>query len=932
MAVDGKSVSNGEVITLVEGNTANFAVFLEGVNVTKKADFAVADSSVLDIRENGVMTPEGVGSSTVILNYIDSNGYVHTRTYTVNVKSATLDLIKNGVSEYSIVVPNTRYQEIKSYKTNSYNFFSKPGADMRVAAVELQYWFKEATGIQLNIVSDSGLTHTSGQKYISLGNTTLYNSCGAMLTAEEKAKISLDGSKIFNVDNTIYLIGGTDKGTCFAVYEWMNDLFGFDYFARDSWYIDDSIASESTYWTKNLKIEKFDTLIVPSVMQRGVSVSGQATATEALTGDSYTDSTMGISLESYGYVGYYNTRTYKWRMRYSDEIFFPIHAEIGNPDSTKADRHNTLEFMASSQTDYANGKKPSDSNWYWNAFGYFSSNVDVCYSAKGNQSSYNALVAHFANKILYSLQTYTEETHPSYNTVVICMEDGWKVTHCSCSGCTALYNTYGSWSAAGLRFTNDVANYLYSQLLIGDNAKYARDDFHLLYMAYGKEMSVAPNSFGINLNECVGVYYTPAEFNYYNDINSTVNATTKANAKAWSNLVKDKGGMALWTYSTNYLHYLYYYDSVSFFESKAYDFFANECGVYYWYNQNQSGQYGATSAFSNLQVYLDRNLMWDSSLNSEELIVKWFKNKFGGAWEEMFAIFNQMRYDFQGAVMPNATYDRTVSADAFCDYNVVSVGTMGTAAYNGNFSLYDNNLPFANANTAVYSVETAMDWLAMFDDAYAALEAQGLSGLEYEIVKKAIDTEWLSPAYVVLNRANASLNDSVSSTDGTKTVVLNNLKTQFKETVYNVRLVRYKEGSRIFDIYTFEENELFFKTLGYRGILTSLSDLLAMKGRYKSSLFGSYGDYVSMTTLASSGINIGNYIELSPNKSGVNYTIESYSFTFENNVGDNGKNILSTYRDNVFKANDSGIVTVVMTYKIDGVTYVAKADLKVNVA
>lgn len=963
MAVDGESISDSETIILTQGDTAEIAVSLGGEDIMSDVNFTVCQPGVIRI-EDGLITGLRVGLSAVILTFKDSNNITYTFTINVEVESlegetSELVLLEYGASEYAIVVPHATYTTMKDYSGSGYSvtqsaFCNDP---LRVAAEELRIWFKEATGVSLNVVSDSGLTHQKGQKYISLGNTALYLTSGAMLTSEEKGKISSDGSKIFSVDQTIYLIGGTDRGTCFAVYEWMNDLFDYDCFSRDSYYIDDSLAKESEIQNKNLKIKSINTLVLPSIEGRGNSISGVTVATASLAGGAYSNAATGVSLEEYAYVGAYNTRVYKYRIKVSDNIYFPIHTDTNNVNSRKTDAHNTLEYLASSDSEYENFQRDVsdfssiDQNWIWKVTTN-DSYYDICFSAHGNETSYQNMVAHFANKILFSLKTYTKEEYPSYNSVTISPEDGWNPKSCTCDTCRALTAKYGA-SYAGLKFVDDVAKKL-DGLLVGENAQYRRDNFHVLYFAYAGLLKApactdactsaevtAFHTFTENLHEWVGVYYATGAFSYFNDIDSEVNASPKADALAWGNLIADKGGMTLWTYSTNYWGYLYYFDSVAFFETKAYQFFVNDCGAYNWRSQNQSGQYGVTSAFSGLQAYLDYKLMWNCNENSEELIVKWFKNKFGDAWDEMFAVFNEMRADFRETVMPGAIYQvdtaqnavssQTARSKGFIDYNIVGSAdeiTMGASAYTGTFKLDSNQLAFAYAKSAVYSIETAMDWLGMFDAVYAAFETQtsnaGLeeSDLEYQILKKAIDAEWLSPAYTVLNRANSSLLSTATSTDGKKSVRLMDLKTQFKETLFRTRLVCFAESNRCFDYSTFEENELFFETLGYRGILTSVSTLLAMKAKVGDS------GYMTWKEFTQRGTQVGEEITIAHNSSGTNFSIQSCSFALSSN------GVLSELSkgDNLvrYKAVGSGTVTITMTYKVDGITHTTTNTLTVS--
>ena len=117
MTVDGDSISNHDNITLIETeDTATFAVSLDSVIITESVEFAVADTSIVSVDGNGVMTAEGYGSTTVTLTYKDSNtGYIYKRIYYVTVREELLVLLSNGESEYSIVVPHETYLTMKDY-------------------------------------------------------------------------------------------------------------------------------------------------------------------------------------------------------------------------------------------------------------------------------------------------------------------------------------------------------------------------------------------------------------------------------------------------------------------------------------------------------------------------------------------------------------------------------------------------------------------------------------------------------------------------------------------------------------------------------------------------------------------------------------------------------------------------------------------------
>ena len=119
---------------------------------------------------------------------------------------STKYLIKDGLSNYKIVIPETAEGNEKN------------------AAKELQAFIKEATGKELSIVSDSGLS--AGGRYISVGDTSFVPS--AVKTVADARKST--GYVIKTVDDTIYLLGKTANGTLNSVYGYLNRALDFEYY------------------------------------------------------------------------------------------------------------------------------------------------------------------------------------------------------------------------------------------------------------------------------------------------------------------------------------------------------------------------------------------------------------------------------------------------------------------------------------------------------------------------------------------------------------------------------------------------------------------------------------------------------------------------------------------------------------------------------
>ncbi len=100
-------------------------------------------------------------------------------------------IVKNGKTSYKVVVPEVETEAVSYAKS------------------ELSRFFKEATGIDLKFIKDTGITHNDTNRYISLGDTSLYKSLNRN---DDIAALKKDGTKIFTKDKTVYIIGGKEGG------------------------------------------------------------------------------------------------------------------------------------------------------------------------------------------------------------------------------------------------------------------------------------------------------------------------------------------------------------------------------------------------------------------------------------------------------------------------------------------------------------------------------------------------------------------------------------------------------------------------------------------------------------------------------------------------------------------------------------------------
>ena len=139
----------------------------------------------------------------------------------------------------------TSYDLVSDGKTD-YKLVVSEDADKseRYAVSEFTYFFKEATGIALECVTDQGKTHATGNQFVCIGDNALFRSAGLGFEQDDLQK---DEVRIETKDQSIYLVGGGTDGTLYAVYALLEDLFHYDFFFTDAYYIDKGYFSKSKY-------------------------------------------------------------------------------------------------------------------------------------------------------------------------------------------------------------------------------------------------------------------------------------------------------------------------------------------------------------------------------------------------------------------------------------------------------------------------------------------------------------------------------------------------------------------------------------------------------------------------------------------------------------------------------------------------------------
>ncbi|MBQ7323584.1 MAG: hypothetical protein IJW96_03365, partial [Clostridia bacterium] len=145
---------------------------------------------------------------------------LHERTVT----ETDIDLVTDGASDYVIVTAENETD-------NSVKF----------AVEELRQNFYEATGVELESQNDSEINYSENSKILSIGETSFLQKAGVTL---DKKELGRDGYVVQTKGSAVFMVGGTGDGTLYAVYGWLKEQLGYEYYAIGEVALDKNVANE----------------------------------------------------------------------------------------------------------------------------------------------------------------------------------------------------------------------------------------------------------------------------------------------------------------------------------------------------------------------------------------------------------------------------------------------------------------------------------------------------------------------------------------------------------------------------------------------------------------------------------------------------------------------------------------------------------------
>ena len=648
------------------------SAFLVGGMPVEGAQYTVTSGSAVAI-ENGQIVAKEVGTATVSATAsFAGNNYSGTITVTVN-NEATI------ASDYAILVPQG---------TLSTNY----AAPVHYAATDMQKLFAKATGVTLPILEETGIETTKG-KYISVGGTKL-----ASDVSVTSAKKTASAVKV--VDNTVFLKGNTDEGTMYGVYELLGSWFGYEYYAKDTYSINNVMALDLPDETE----------YVPSI-EYNISPSDDISSDDNLL------------------------NKYKMNNWYSD-IMVVNGSRI----------HNTFNIlppfdnMESSDTagNYANHPK-----WYtrqyWGTSRSYTDDYDracpyeLCFNAGGDSTEYQSMLS-------TAIKAYTDALAADTTLTKASLSIRDNVIWCQCSACCDESGAYKETPTdAALDFLNDVCAGIRTWLQ--DNNDPRQDTFRMIFLAY-YTTGAAPKT-ETTLDPYIDVWFAESFAVYTLPMNDSTaageTATAWQNLKNWASLLDQSqnctngvrnNNLLVWTYNSNMYTLLAPYDS---FNSMRVNYGLFEgLGVNSVYNYTDS----AMSGWAALKKYLASQLAWNATPDDttwNAWIDNFFTNTYGAGATQMKAWFENY-----------LAYEDTITDKFNIAHNVETDPVVG--------SIYQD------VATSEFFTEAILNtWLGY---AEAALNALDKNDSNYQIYYNNIALERLSPVYLMLEIYGDTLDET----------------------------------------------------------------------------------------------------------------------------------------------------------------------------
>ena len=464
-----------------------------------------------------------------------------------------------------------------------------------VAAQELQGFLYEATGANLPILY--GEEVGAAAPIISIGQT---ERAEALSLSVDGLDLNRSGYLLKTVENSLYMLADEQfagLGCVYAVYDLLEDCIGYRYYHSDEIYFEEK---------QNVELYKYDDVVKPTFDFRST------------------------------FYPILNDETHRRRLRYfqfNEEYGWKAHTQTGVIVSKDA-YYSSHAFGMKKTVENEDGTTTEVPD-HW-----FSNNAaqQLCWTA-GEEMEYVAASDLYNN--------ITNNPDKLYFQIGQADNTGF----CTCERCE---KAKAEWAMndAGLQinFANNVTKLI--------NEWVSRDypegrDVRIVLFAYMGTNSppVVKNAEGkwVAFSEKVkpisNVYfeYAPIYANYSYPLEDVANEDTYNDLLKWNDFLGEKGRLMLWTYETNFHHFMYNFNNFATFREQLATYAENNVDYIFSQGASLTNQ----PCFQEMRLFVESQLMWDINKNYSELVTEFMNAFYKDAAPEMLEYYNfiKMRYE-----------------------------------------------------------------------------------------------------------------------------------------------------------------------------------------------------------------------------------------------------------------------------------------------
>jgi len=477
-------------------------------------------------------------------------------------KETGINLVENGSTDYRII-----------YETGG------PACTM-FAATELQDFIRQASGVTIPVTQDTGEEFNAHNKVISLGKTTVWETCGLELTDD----MQNTGYYLMRMTNTVVINAKDGNGVCNAVYDMLGYTIDLEIYADD----EIEFTSKEVIPLLDFNIKHIPYIDIRDVLMKALSTKYRRRM-KLYTGEG---TGQWVSFAHTVITRYLPKATYHanhpdWYNSAVTQVCY----------SNEAMRH---EMAKQIEADIAN-RKDGKYVMIGHEDNYDMCNCDECIHEREIYGGYGGQELHFTNLIAEEVSAWVKDNYPERKIVYVFFA----------------YQT----SALPPILTEEK-----------DGAKVAVLD---------KDGNYQP-IYDFQIRDDVAVFYCPIEADFSKPFDEKNNSSQYTQLKGWSDIFHKYGrysNILIWSYSLSVRNYMIPFNNFGAVKD-AYDFYQKLGACYV---MDQCNHDSGIPCFSSLRIYTYSKMLYEPNLDYNALVDDFSAHYYGEASKEFLEYFYFIR-------------------------------------------------------------------------------------------------------------------------------------------------------------------------------------------------------------------------------------------------------------------------------------------------